>query len=123
MKHRRGVAKLRIVAVDGRLSRIGGRVRTVLSKRPGERWKTTVAIVTNETGLSGREIVSVYELRWNIEVLFKELEVDLGLGVRPAGVFGKLRLIGAHFPVRVVNPNGALGGLSSVLNHALQPAS
>ena len=95
MKHRRGVAKLRIVAVDGRLSRIG-RVRAVLSKRPGERWKTTVAIVTNETGLSGREIVSVYELRWNIEVLFKELEVDLGLGdyqvLSEDGILKHLRL-------------------------------
>jgi SRSO17 transposase len=79
MKRSRGTAKLRIVAVDGHLSRIG-RVRMVLSKRPGERWKTTVAIVTNETGLTARQIVSVYELRWRIEVLFKELEVDLGLG-------------------------------------------
>jgi SRSO17 transposase len=79
MKRSRGVAKLRIVAVDGHLSRIG-RVRMVLSKRPGERWKTTVAIVSNEPGLSARQIVSIYELRWNIEVLFKELEVDLGLG-------------------------------------------
>ena len=50
MKRSRGVAKLRIVSADGHLSRIG-RVRMVLSKRPGERWKTTVAIVTNETGL------------------------------------------------------------------------
>jgi len=95
MKRSRGVAKLRIVAVDGRLSRIG-RVRAVLSKRPGERWKTTVAIVTNETGLSGREIVSVYELRWNIEVLFKELEVDLGLGdyqvLSEDGILKHLRL-------------------------------
>ena len=80
MKRSRGrVAKLRITAVDGHLSRIG-RVRMALSKRPGERWKTTVAIVTNETGLNAREIVSVYELRWGIEVLFKELQVDLGLG-------------------------------------------
>jgi SRSO17 transposase len=79
MKRSRGIAKLRIVGVDGHLSRIG-RVRMILSKRPGERWKTTVAIVTNDTGLRDREIVSVYELRWNIEVLFKELEVDLGLG-------------------------------------------
>ena len=79
MKRSRGIAKLRLVSVDGHLSRIG-RVRMVLSKRPGERWKTTVAIVTNETGLGAREVVSIYELRWNIEVLFKELEVDLGLG-------------------------------------------
>jgi len=79
MKRSRGVAKLRIAGTGGHLSRIG-RVRMVLSKRPGERWKTTVAIVTNETNLRDREIVSIYELRWNIEVLFKELEVDLGLG-------------------------------------------
>ena len=79
MKRSRGTAKLRIVGADGHLSRIG-RVRMVLSKRPGERWKTTVAIVTSETGLKAREIVRIYELRWNIEVLFKELEVDLGLG-------------------------------------------
>lgn len=80
MKRSRGVAKLRIVGVDGHLSRIG-RVRMVLSKRPGERWKTTVAIVTNEAaGLDARQIVSIYELRWSIEVLIKELEVDLGLG-------------------------------------------
>jgi hypothetical protein len=79
MQRSRGIAKLRVVGVDGHLSRIG-RVRMVLSKRPGERWKTTVAIVTNETGLDARAIVSIYEQRWNIEVLFKELEVDLGLG-------------------------------------------
>ena len=79
MKRSRGIAKLRIVGVDGHLSRIG-RVRMVLSKRPGEHWKTTVAIITNEVWLDARQIVSIYELRWNIEVLFKELEVDLGLG-------------------------------------------
>lgn len=27
-----------------------------------------------------RQIVAIYELRWNIEVLFKELHQDLGLG-------------------------------------------
>jgi SRSO17 transposase len=95
MKRSRGTAKLRVVATDGRLSRIG-RVRMVLSKRPGERWKTTVAIVTNETGLSARAVVSVYELRWNIEVLFKELEVDLGLGdyqvLSEDGILKHLRL-------------------------------
>jgi SRSO17 transposase len=79
MKRSRGVAKLRIASLDGHLSRIGA-VHMVLSKRPGERWRTTVAIVTSEAGLDARQIVSIYELRWNIEVLFKELEVDLGLG-------------------------------------------
>lgn len=79
MPRARGRASLRIACVDGHLSRIGN-VRMVLSKRPGERWKTTVAIVTNAANIDARSIVSIYERRWKIEVLFKELEQDLGLG-------------------------------------------
>lgn len=36
--------------------------------------------MSNETNLSPRQIVAIYELRWRIEVLFKELACDLGLG-------------------------------------------
>lgn len=80
MKRSRGKhATLRIAAVDGQLSRIG-RVRMVMSKRPRGPWKKTIAIVTNETGLRPRQIVAIYEMRWLIEVLFKELHQDLGLG-------------------------------------------
>jgi len=79
MPRARGKAKLRIAAVDGRLTRIGD-VRLVISKRPRSPWKTRVAFATNETGLAAREIVSVYEKRWAIEVLFKELRGHLGLG-------------------------------------------
>jgi SRSO17 transposase len=80
MKRTRGrVAGLRIARADGHLSRIG-RVRMVVSKRPRGPWKKCVAIVTNETGLKPRRIVAIYELRWSIEVLFKELHQDLGLG-------------------------------------------
>ncbi len=78
MKRSRGTAKLKITAVDGHLSRIG-RVRMVLSKRPNETWKTTIAIVTNSLGTDARAIVAIYERRWNIEVLFKDLEQSLGL--------------------------------------------
>lgn len=78
MKRSRGIARLRIASRDGHLSRIGP-VRMVLSKRPGERGRISVAIVTNDRSLEARAIVSRYERRWNIEVLFKELEVDLGL--------------------------------------------
>lgn len=78
MKRSRGTAKLRIAAVDGQLSRIG-RVRMVLSKRPNETWKTTIAIITNSLGTDARAIVAIYERRWNIEVLFKDLEQSLGL--------------------------------------------
>jgi SRSO17 transposase len=79
MKRSRGTAALRIACVDGHLSRIG-RVRMALSKRPRGPWKSCIAIVTNETGLKARQIVEVYECRWLIEVLFKELAQDLGLG-------------------------------------------
>src|SRR5215213_208392 len=72
-------ARLRIARADGSLSRIG-RVRLVVSKRPRGPWKKCIAIVTNETGLKPRQIVAIYELRWHIEVLFKELHQDLGLG-------------------------------------------
>jgi SRSO17 transposase len=79
MPRARGRAKLRIASVDGRLARIGD-VRLVISKRPRSSWKTMVTFATNETGLTAREIVSVYEKRWAIEVLFKELRGHLGLG-------------------------------------------
>ena len=79
MKRSRRTAKLRIARLDGHLSRIG-RVRLVVSKRPHEAWRTTVAIVTNATGTDARAIVAIYQRRWNIEVLFKDLEQSLGLG-------------------------------------------
>ena len=69
---------MRIAAVDGALGRLG-QVRMVLSKRPGDPWKKTLAVVTNETKLAAREIMAIYEKRWNIEVLFKELRSSLGL--------------------------------------------
>ncbi len=69
---------MKIAAVDGALNRLG-QVRIALSKRPGDPWKKTLAVVTNETKLAAREIISIYEKRWNIEVLFKELRSSLGL--------------------------------------------
>jgi len=78
MPRSRGKRTMRIAAVDGRLARIGA-VRLVFSKRPHDRWKNIVAFATNETKLGARTIVSIYERRWRIEVLFKELERELGL--------------------------------------------
>lgn len=78
MKRCRGKAKLKIASVDGYLSRIG-QVRMVVSKRPHETWKSTIAIVTNCLGMDARAIVAAYERRWNIEVMFKDLEQSLGL--------------------------------------------
>ena len=71
--------KLRIAGVRGRLSRIGP-VHMVISKLPYEALKTTTVFATNETGLTDREVLAVYETRWRIEVLFKELRCELGLG-------------------------------------------
>jgi hypothetical protein len=79
MKRSRRHATLRIACADGHLSRIG-KVRMVVSKRPRGPWKKTIAIVTNETGLRPRQAIAIYERRWLIEVLFKELHQDLGLG-------------------------------------------
>ena len=79
MKRARGWRWLRIATVVGRLKKIGT-VRVVFSKRPRDPWKNLVAIATNETRLSAREVVANYERRWAIEVLFKELKGTLGLG-------------------------------------------
>jgi hypothetical protein len=80
MRRSRGKrARLRVAAADGRLKHVGA-VRMVVSKRPRGPWKKTIAIVTSERGLRPREIVAIYETRWLIEVLFKELRQDLGLG-------------------------------------------
>jgi len=79
MKRSRKTTRLRIACADGHLSRIG-QVRMVVSKRPRGPWKKCIAIVTNERGLKAREVVAIYERRWLIEVLFKELVQDLGLG-------------------------------------------
>ncbi len=80
MRRSRGrTATLRVASADGRLSKIG-HVRMVVSKRPRGPWKKCIAVVTSEAGLRPRQVVAVYELRWDIEVLFKELRQDLGLG-------------------------------------------
>lgn len=75
----RGWRWMRIAAMDGKLWKIGT-VRMVLCKRHRNAWKTTVAIVSNETKRDARTILAIYEKRWNIEVLFKELRGSLGLG-------------------------------------------
>lgn len=73
----RGLVRMRIASVDGHLSRIG-RVRLVVRKRSREPWKNMVIVATN-TRMDARRIVTIYERRWAIEVMFKELRSDLGL--------------------------------------------
>jgi len=78
MPRARGYARMRIASADGYLARIG-MVRLVASKRPQDPWRNLVVFATNAR-LDARVIVSVYERRWDIEVMFKELRSDLGLG-------------------------------------------
>jgi len=111
MRRARGWRWTTIAAVDGRLKKIGA-VRVVFSKRPRDPWKKRVAIVTNETKLSARDIVANYERRWAIEVLFKELKGTFGLGEyqmqKRQGIERHLHLCGlahlalTHHSLRVV---------------------
>jgi SRSO17 transposase len=78
MARSRGTRRVRIAGVIGRLHSIG-RVQLVAAKRPGDPWGNLVVLATNATGLNPRQIVSIYERRWDIEVMFKELRSDLGL--------------------------------------------
>jgi SRSO17 transposase len=61
----------------GTLSK-AGRVKLVVSRRPGE--KAWVALVTNELSWSAKTIVGHYLKRWGIELLFKASKQYLGLG-------------------------------------------
>ena len=42
--------------------------------------KRTKILVTNLTELSARQVLSIYQRRWPIEILFRELKSGLGLG-------------------------------------------
>ena len=78
MRRAKGWRSNRLAPLDGRLGRTG-RVRMVISKRPKDPWNKLLAVVTTETNLSAREIMVIYERRWQIEVMFKELRSSLGL--------------------------------------------
>lgn len=78
MPRSRGKARFRIAMVDGRLKGIGS-VRIVVRKRPGAPIGSSTALVTNQCSLDARKIMAIYEGRWRIEELFKELRSGLGL--------------------------------------------
>ena len=78
LKRDAGWRWMKIASADGRLRKIG-EVRIVFSKRPRDTWKKVLAVATNECKRSAREIISIYEKRWMIEVMFKELRSELGL--------------------------------------------
>lgn len=78
MRRSRGWRWLRVAAVDGVLGRTGN-VRVVFSKRSRQRNKELLSVATNEVTRKPREIIAIYERRWSIEVLFKEMRTSLGL--------------------------------------------
>ncbi len=58
-----------------------GDVTLVLSKKGRNVGpKATKILVTNLKGCSARQILSCYQKRWSVELLFKELKSGLGLG-------------------------------------------
>jgi SRSO17 transposase len=78
MRRSRGWRWLRIAAVDGTLGRTG-EVRVVFSKRSRHSNKELLSVATNDVARTPREIIAIYEQRWKIEVLFKEMRTSLGL--------------------------------------------
>jgi transposase len=58
-----------------------GEVTVVLSKtRRNAGPKNTKIIVTNLPNVTAREVISIYQRRWSVEIIFKELKSGLGLG-------------------------------------------
>jgi len=58
-----------------------GEVTVVLSKtRRNAGPKNTKIIITNLPNVSTRQVISIYQKRWPIEIVFKELKSALGLG-------------------------------------------
>lgn len=63
-----------------RLRHIGD-VTVVLSKKGHNAGpQKTKILVTNLVDLTARHVISVYQRRWSVEILFKELKSGLGLG-------------------------------------------
>lgn len=69
----------RQTSVVGHLSKVG-QVKLVLAKRWREPYAQMTVFATSDTRLTSKAILAVYERRWMIEQLFKDLKGTLGLG-------------------------------------------
>jgi hypothetical protein len=75
----------RTVYVHGECRRVlhVGEVRLVFSTtdkpKTGQAVEIQKTLMTNDAGLSNRRVVQCYDLRWQIELLFRELKSTLGL--------------------------------------------
>jgi SRSO17 transposase len=77
IKGLRKISGYKLAQRIGTMNRLGT-VKVVFSKRRND--KTVVALVTNNTRLSMKKVVSRYLKRWAIEVMIKEQKQHLGLG-------------------------------------------
>lgn len=58
-----------------------GDVTMVLSKKGRNAGPRSIKIlVTNLPGATNRQVISIYQKRWSVEIIFKELKSGLGLG-------------------------------------------
>ena len=58
-----------------------GDVTMVLSKKGRNAGpESTKILVTNLPGATGRQVISIYQRRWSVEIIFRELKSGLGLG-------------------------------------------
>lgn len=120
MRRVRGWAHFKIAMMDGRLKGIGS-VRMVVRKRPGAPVTTSTALVTNACSLDARKIMSIYERRWKIEELFKELRSGLGLGeyqvMSRGGILHHLHLCGLVHLLLTHHSMDAVGAQAKKANH------
>jgi len=63
-----------------RLRHIGDVTMVLSKKRRNVGPKRTKILVTNLTELTARQVLSIYQRRWPVEILFRELKSGLGLG-------------------------------------------
>jgi hypothetical protein len=63
-----------------RLRHVGDVTVVISKKRRNAGPKATKILVTNLPNATARQVVSVYQRRWSIEIIFKELKSGLGLG-------------------------------------------
>lgn len=117
MKRSRGWRWMRVAAECGALPKIGP-AQLVFSKRPRDPWKNLLAVATSDLRITPRQAIVLYERRWAIEVLFKELR-SLGLAayqmLHRKGILRHWHLVSlAHLALT----HHALAGVDDTAKHA-----